>query len=126
MSLTVSSTNAIDQAVTALLEAAQAVEGEANSAQATTAANAASTTSVPVHADATVTLVQGGFVERILGEPHAAVAAAPAQVHSEHIDKGVETANMQMFARPHAPNPNHRGRQTLRCRRTSTRTVNSQ
>jgi hypothetical protein len=105
MSLTVSSTNAIDNLAAALIEAAHAVEGEATAEPALTAANGASAAAAPVHAEATVTLVQGGFVERILGDTHAAVAAAPAQVHSEHIDKGVETANLQMFARPHAPNP---------------------
>lgn len=104
MSLTISPTNAIEKVAATLLEAAKAVEGEAKAEQALTAANAADATE-PVHVDANVTLVQGGFVERILGEPHAAVAAAPAQVHTEHVDKGAETANLQTFARPHAANP---------------------
>jgi hypothetical protein len=104
MSLSVSPTHAIEQVASALIEATKAVEGEAKTEQAMAAANAAATTE-PVHADATVTLVQGGFVERILGEVHTTVAAAPAQVHIEHVDKSAETANMQTFARPHAPNP---------------------
>src|SRR5882672_4351517 len=104
MSLSVSPTHAIEQIASALIEVTRAVEGEAKTEPAMTAANAAATAD-PVHADATVTLVQGGFVERILGEMHTTVAAAPAQVHAEHVDKSAETANMQTFARPHAPNP---------------------
>ena len=104
MSLSISPTNAAEKIAATLLEAAQAVEGEAKAEQAMTAANAGDAAE-PVHADANVTLVQGGFVERILGEPQAAVAAAPAQVHTEHVDKGAETANLQTFARPHATNP---------------------
>jgi hypothetical protein len=104
MSLTVSPTNAVEKIAATLLEAAKAIEGEAKAEQALTAANAADAAE-PVHADANLTLVQGGFVERILGEPHGAVATAPAQVHAEHVDKGPETANLQTFARPHAANP---------------------
>jgi hypothetical protein len=89
MSLNVSPTTAIEHAVSALVEAAKAVEGDAKAQQA----------------ELNVTLVQGGFVERILGESLPAVAAAPAQAAIEHIDKSAETANMQTFARPHAPNP---------------------
>jgi hypothetical protein len=104
MSLTISPTHAIENAAATLLEAAKAVDGEVKPEQVMAAANAADAAE-PMHADANVTLVQGGFVERILGEPHAAVAAAPGQVHAEHVAKGAETANMQMFARPHAANP---------------------
>ena len=81
MSLTVSPTNSIERVAATLLEAAQAIEGEAKPEQLMAAANAADAAE-PVRADANATLVQGGFVERILGEPHAAVAAAPAQVHA--------------------------------------------
>lgn len=104
MSLSVSPTQAIEKAVTALIEAAKAVEGEAKAEHAAGAANAAHAAE-PVHAETTTTLVQGGFVERILGETQTAAAAAPAQAHVEHIDKSAETANMQALARPHAPNP---------------------
>ena len=104
MSLTVSSANAIEKIASTLLEAAKAVEGEAKAEEAMTAANAAESTE-PVHADTATTLVKGGFVERILGETNTTVAAAPAQVHAEHVDKSAETANLQTFARPHAANP---------------------
>jgi len=104
MSISVSSTNAVDQISATLLEAAKAVEGDVKADEAMTAANAAASAE-PVQVDARTTLIQGGFVERILGETHTAAAVAPAQVHAEHIDKSAETANLQTFARPHAANP---------------------
>jgi hypothetical protein len=104
MSLSISPSNAIEKIASTLLEAAKAVEGEAKAEQAMTAANAAESME-PVHADTAATIVKGGFVERILGEQTTTVAAAPAQVHAEHVDKSAETANLQTFARPHASNP---------------------
>lgn len=60
-------------------------------------------TRAAVRSDTATTLVRGGFVERVLGEAHTTTAAVPAPLPGERVDKGMETANMQTFARPHAP-----------------------
>jgi hypothetical protein len=59
----------------------------------------------PAQADAATTIVRGGFVERILGETRAAVTAPQADPAGARVDRSVETANLQSFARPHAAMP---------------------
>lgn len=55
------------------------------------------------HAQAATALVQGGFVERVLGEVQSTLAALPAQPTGERADKTVETNTAQTFARPQVP-----------------------
>jgi len=101
MDLSITSAKAIERIAEALAEAAKAdgIEGEPIPEQGAQQAAAPAA----AHADITMTLVQGGFVERILGETRTAATALPAEPAGVRVDKGVETANMQTFARPHAP-----------------------
>jgi hypothetical protein len=95
--LSVSAAAAIDQ-TSALAEAVDAVAREQDAQQALPGAAAG----VNLAADATANLVRGGFVERVLGEVDTGVAAPPAEPPGVRADKGVETAVLQSFARPHA------------------------
>jgi hypothetical protein len=99
MDLSVSAANAIEKVASALADAVDAVQHE-------TSANNATGPGAPVATaatDATSHLARGGFVERILGEVHTGVSAPPAEPAGVHPDRGAENANMQTFARPHAP-----------------------
>src|SRR5882762_6839933 len=101
MDLSITSAKAIEKIAEALAEALRpdAVEGDPNVEHGVQQA----ATPAITHAEITTTLVQGGFVERILGETRTAATALPAEPPGVRVDKGVETANMQTFARPHAP-----------------------
>ncbi len=100
MDFSITPKSALEKVAAALIELAKGVEPESRAENPATAANAPAETA---HADAAAALVLGGFVERILGETRTGVTAAPAQPPGERVDKGVESANMQTFARPHAP-----------------------
>ena len=99
MDLSITSATAIEKIAAAMTELAKAVETGAVEHHGETVPSA--TTAVP-HADATTTLVQGGFVERVLGEAHTDTVAVPDNPHVEHVDRGPETAALQTLARPHA------------------------
>ena len=98
MDLSITSATAIERIASAMTELAQAVETDALEHHAEAVPSA--TTTVP-HADATTALVQGGFVERVLGEAHTDTAAVSDNPHVEHVDRGPETAALQTLARPH-------------------------
>lgn len=49
--------------------------------------------------------VREGFVERILGETHEDVTAAPARPAGTHADHGPESANVQIYGRTPVPAP---------------------
>jgi hypothetical protein len=88
----------LEKAVQALAEAVETVAAEPGAD-----ANAPATpVPTPTQADTAAALVRGGFVERVLGDTHAAVAAPPADAPGVRVDRSVETANLQTFARPHA------------------------
>jgi len=97
MDLSLNSVTTLETAASALTEAVERIEGEANAQQ-----SAAADAPAALHADTATALVQGGFVERILGETRTAVTAPPADPPGVRNDRSVETATLQTFARPHA------------------------
>ncbi len=120
MDFSISPAKPIQNVNAAFEEIALGVEGQPKAGpDATSAAGPGSATP---HADATTTLVQGGFVERVLGETQSAVAALPAQAAGERVDKTVETNSALALARPQTnpadlprpidttPTPSHHGR----------------
>jgi hypothetical protein len=98
MSLSVHSVGALEQASAALTAAVEPVENDTNAQQTAAPTGAAAAT----RAEINTALVQGGFVERILGEVQTTAAAPPAEPPGVRTEKGVETATLQTMARPHA------------------------
>jgi hypothetical protein len=96
--LSVMAIQSTEQKVQVLVEAVQALERDLGAARIVADAVGATATG-----DAATTLVQGGFVERVLGEVRADASAVPAEPAGVLPDHSPETANLQAFARPHAP-----------------------